>query len=51
MKKTYIQPGINVVVLQHQQHLLSVSGLTTTSDSGDVDLEYDMNGGDQSYAW
>ena len=50
-KKIYIQPDINVVILQQRNHLLSVSGLTTTSTSNDVDLEYDNNGGNQGEAW
>ena len=51
MKKIYIKPKINVVLLQHRQHLLTVSGVTTSSESNDVDLEYDNNGGNQGEAW
>jgi hypothetical protein len=50
-KKTYIQPSFSIVRLQHRHHLLSVSGVTTTSASSDVDLGYDKNGGNQGEAW
>ena len=51
MKKTYIHPSISIVRLQHHHHLLSVSGVTTSSASDDVDLNYDKNGGYQGNAW
>ena len=50
-KKTYIHPDINVVCFQHQQQLLTISGMSTTSTSNDVDLEYDKNGGNVGDAW
>jgi hypothetical protein len=50
-KKTYIQPVINVVCLQHQQQLLLISGVSTNKASSDVDLEYDKNGGNAGDAW
>ena len=50
-KKTYIQPNFIIVRLQHRHHLLSVSRVTTTSASNDVDLGYDINGGNQGNAW
>jgi len=50
-KKAYIQPSFRIVHLQHQHQLLSVSGVTTTSSSDDVDLDYDKNGGNQGNAW
>ena len=50
-KKIYIQPDINVVILQQKHHLLGVSGVATSSTSGDVELEYDKNGGDAGDAW
>ena len=48
MKKTYISPVMLKVTLQHQSNILDVSQVTTT---GDVDLNYDPNGGNQSNAW
>ena len=50
-KKTYIHPSINIVCLQHRQQLLGASKVTTTSESSDVDLKYDNNGGNQEEAW
>ena len=50
-KKKYIQPDINIVILQHRHHLLGVSGVTTSSESNDVNMSYDENGGDQGEAW
>ncbi|MBO7590638.1 MAG: hypothetical protein J6T05_03495 [Prevotella sp.] len=48
-KKTYIQPDINVVILQHQQQLLNASSVETSGlDTG---LGYDKNGGNQGEAW
>ena len=50
-KKTYIQPGITVVSLQHQEQLMNVSGVNATSTSNDVEFNYDQNGGDAGDAW
>ena len=50
-KTTYSQPSFIIVRLQHRHHLLSVSDVTTTSASNDVDLDYDKNGGNQGEAW
>ena len=49
-KKTYIQPDINVVILQHQQQLLNASSVET-SGLGSDGLGYDNNGGNQENAW
>lgn len=49
-KKTYIQPDINVIHLQHQHQLLNASSVETTN-LGKGDLNYDKNGGDQGDAW
>lgn len=51
MKKTYIQPSADVVCLQHEQQLMVVSGVTTTSTSDDVDLGFDEGGGNAEDAW
>ena len=50
-KKTYIQPNISILLLQHQNHLLNVSGVNATSTSNDVEFNYDQNGGDAGDAW
>lgn len=50
MKKTYIQPSISVVNLQHQ-NLLLVTSVKTYSTSNDVKLDYDDSGGKQEDAW
>jgi hypothetical protein len=48
-KKTYIQPDINVIHLQHRHQLLNASSVETRGlDTG---LGYDKNGGDQGEAW
>lgn len=48
-KKTYIQPDINVIHLQHRHQLLNASSVKTSGlDTG---LGYDKNGGDQGEAW
>ena len=49
-KKTYIQPSISVVNLQHQP-LLQITSVQTYSTSNDVVLEYDDNGGNAGEAW
>ena len=49
-KKTYIQPDINVIRLQHRHQLLNASSVKTRN-LGKGDLNYDKNGGDQEDAW
>ena len=50
-KKTYIQPGITVVSLQHQEQLMNVSGVNATSTSNDVEFNYDQNGDNPGNSW
>lgn len=49
-KRTYIQPDINVIHLQHRHQLLNASSVKTRN-LGKGDLNYDKNGGDQEDAW
>ena len=51
MKKTYIQPDIILISLQHREQLMSLSEVLTNKDASDVDLEYDKSGGDVQFAW
>lgn len=52
-KKAYTKPAMNVFCLQNQHQLLagSVEHVNTKGNGGDVDLEYDSNGGSQNSAW
>ena len=48
-KRTYIQPCISIVLLQHKHQLLNASNVQTSGLNGG--LGYDNNGGDQNDAW
>ena len=50
MKKTYIQPVMNVISIACQ-HLIAVSHIHSTSPSGDVNMDYDDEGGNPENAW
>lgn len=49
-KRTYIQPCISIVLLQHKHQLLNASNVQANGLGGNG-LGYDNNGGDQNDAW
>ncbi len=51
MKKEYINPDMQVVVLQQQSALLAGSLQGSNTTGLDDDLNYDNTGGDQGNAW
>ena len=51
MKKEYINPDMQVVVLQQQSALLAGSLQESNTTGLDDDLNYDNTGGDQGNAW
>ena len=50
-KKIYIQPDINVVILQQQNQLMQISGAAASDPSGDMGLGYEESGDDPNNAW
>ena len=50
-KKIYSQPTMNVVYMQNRQQLMNASSVQTNSESNDVDLIYEPEGGNQGVAW
>ena len=43
---------MNVVYMQNRQQLMNASSVQTNSESNDVHLDLDTNGGgDQGFAW
>lgn len=50
-KKTYIQPSINVVQLQHHEQLLGLSSVHANYQATDMGWGYDQTGGNPYEAW